>query len=74
MEAEAAGADQDRLLALLGHKRSRLGMFEGEVDQGELEIGQAVGAVTAIRPAGQIIEEMMEGCKAALERLAQLAQ
>lgn len=58
-EAEDAGASVDELRALLGKAASKRGIFEGDVEQGELEIGQVAMAVDAIKPAGQIIAELL---------------
>ena len=72
MAAEARGADKDTLLDLLGEGRSRRGMFEGDRQQGELEIGQAAAGVQAIRPAGEIIEDMVAQCRHTIAGLAAL--
>ncbi len=62
---ETQGATTEQLSALLGHGRSRKGMFEGDVDDGELEIGQVSGLINEIKPAAKIVEEIMdEYCKA----------
>ena len=58
-EAEDAGASVDELRALLGKAASKRGIFEGDVEQGELEIGQVAMAVDTIKPAGQIIAELL---------------
>ena len=58
-EAEDAGASVDELRALLGKAASKRGIFEGDVEQGELEIGQVAMAVDAIKPASQIIAELL---------------
>ena len=65
-EAEVKGATRETLLALLGEGRSRRGMFEGDRQQGELEIGQVAAAVHEIRPAADIIADMVAGCRAAI--------
>ena len=44
---------------LLGRARAKKGMFEGDLDEGELEIGQIAGLIHEIKPAAQIIAEMM---------------
>ncbi len=58
-EAEARGASASELANLLGRARAKLGMFEGDLDEGELEIGQVAGAIRDIRPAAQIISEII---------------
>jgi enoyl-[acyl-carrier protein] reductase II len=50
---------KDELLALLGRARSKRGMFEGDLIEGELEIGQIAGIIDKIQPAATIIEEMI---------------
>ena len=51
------GPTVDELKALLGRARAKKGMFEGDLIEGELEIGQSAGLIHAIKPAGKIIEE-----------------
>jgi enoyl-[acyl-carrier protein] reductase II len=50
---------KDELSALLGRARAKHGMFEGDLDEGELEIGQIAGLIHEIIPASEIIEEMI---------------
>lgn len=59
-EAEERGATTDELKELLGRGRAKLGMFEGNLDDGELEIGQASGYIQEIKPAGKIVHEIIE--------------
>lgn len=56
-EAEELGAAEQELLQLLGSGRAKKGMFEGQLDEGELEIGQVSALITEIKPAVQIVEE-----------------
>jgi len=51
--------NKEELLKLLGRARSKKGMFEGDIDDGELEIGQIAGLIHDIKPAAQIVREMM---------------
>ncbi|MBI5525337.1 MAG: nitronate monooxygenase [Deltaproteobacteria bacterium] len=69
MKAEARGADDDELLEILGAKRNRLGMFEGDVKEGELEIGQAAGAVRDIPSATDLVRRIALECEETLARL-----
>jgi len=55
------------LIKLLGRARAKKGMFEGDLDEGELEIGQVAALVRDILPAGQIVEEVWKEWEAALE-------
>lgn len=58
-EAYGRGATAEQLKELLGRGRAKRGMFEGDLEQGELEIGQVSAAIDSIRPAGEIVEEIM---------------
>jgi len=49
----------EQLKELLGRARAKRGMFEGDLEEGELEIGQISGLIHEIKPAVRIIEEMM---------------
>jgi enoyl-[acyl-carrier protein] reductase II len=54
-EAELAGADEKALSELLGKARAKKGMFEGDIQAGELEIGQISSMISDIKPASDII-------------------
>ncbi|NMC69574.1 MAG: nitronate monooxygenase [Myxococcales bacterium] len=71
LEAEARGASADELRELLGRGRARRGMFEGDLEEGELEAGQSAGLVREIRPAAEVVAELVEECEAALRRVTQ---
>lgn len=64
-EAEERGAGTEELKALLGRARAKKGMFEGDLEDGELEIGQVSALLDSILPAGEIVKkvwnEFMEG-------------
>ncbi|MFM7234892.1 MAG: NAD(P)H-dependent flavin oxidoreductase [Flavobacteriales bacterium] len=66
------GGNVESLSALLGRGRAKKGMFEGDLAEGELEIGQAASMLTEILPAAEIVHRMMAGYSAALEHLANL--
>lgn len=57
-EAEARGANKEELIALLGRGRAKKGMFEGDMEHGELEIGQVAAMIRDILPAGEIVQEI----------------
>ena len=57
-QAEAEGANTAHLLNLLGRARAKLGMFEGDMEQGELEIGQVSAMLNEIKPAANILKEI----------------
>lgn len=69
-ELEARGASREELLELLGRGRAKLGMFEGNTEEGELEIGQVSAMIDEIRPAGEIVEEIMREFHQAKQELA----
>ncbi|MBL6963770.1 MAG: nitronate monooxygenase [Bacteroidetes bacterium] len=54
------GAGIDVLKEKLGKGRAKMGMFEGDLDEGELEIGQVSGLIHEIKPAEEIVKEIME--------------
>ncbi|MEQ8242125.1 nitronate monooxygenase [Fulvivirga sp.] len=56
--AEKQGADADTLRSILGKRRSRLGIFEGDLKEGGLEIGQVSAYINDIRPAAEILKNM----------------
>ena len=60
-EAEKRGASPEALRFLLGRGRAKLGIFEGDIEQGELEIGQISAAVKKIQPAAEILKEIWQG-------------
>lgn len=57
------GATKEELSDLLGRGRAKHGMFEGDLMEGELEIGQVAGIIHEIKPAGEIIMEMIADFK-----------
>jgi enoyl-[acyl-carrier protein] reductase II len=57
-EAEARGADKTELEDLLGRARARRGMAEGDMDEGELEIGQVSALIHDVRPAADVVAEV----------------
>jgi enoyl-[acyl-carrier protein] reductase II len=58
--AYQSGATKEQLAQLLGRGRAKKGMFEGDLIEGELEIGQVSGLIKAIVPAAQVVEEMVK--------------
>jgi enoyl-[acyl-carrier protein] reductase II len=61
------GANEEELKTLLGRGRAKKGMFQGDLVEGELEIGQISGLINAIMPAAQVVGEIILEYKAALE-------
>ena len=64
-EACSKGADKEQLLELLGRGRAKKGMFEGNLIDGELEIGQIAGILDSIIPASEIVMQIMNEFNAA---------
>jgi enoyl-[acyl-carrier protein] reductase II len=65
--AENSGASGEELQNLLGHGRAKKGMFEGKLDEGELEIGQVSTLVKEIKPAAEILKEIWADFQSALQ-------
>ncbi len=59
-EAEKRGASPEELKEILGRARAKKGMFEGDLSEGELEIGQISGAIYSIKPAAEIVHEIWD--------------
>ena len=57
-QAEQQCASTEELQKLLGRARAKRGMFEGDMDEGELEIGQVSAIINKIKPAAEIVREM----------------
>jgi len=62
--AEDAGSSKEELEALLGRARAKKGMFEGIMDEGELEIGQVSSIIKEIKPAADVVAELWSEFKA----------
>jgi len=58
-EAELRGASEEELKNILGRARAKKGMFEGDMNEGELEIGQVSALIHEIKPAAEIVEEVI---------------
>ena len=69
-EAEARGAEADELREIIGKAASKRGIFEGDTDNGELEIGQIASAVDEVIPAGEIIGRLVSEYRDTLVRIA----
>lgn len=59
-QAEWRGATKEELSQLLGMRRSKKGMFEGDLEEGELEIGQVSATIKEIKPAAEILKEVWD--------------
>ena len=65
--AEARGADEMELKRILGRARAKTGMYEGHLEEGELEIGQVSALVKEILPAGEIVRMVWQDFTTALQ-------
>lgn len=68
-EAEMKGSSAEDLRKLLGKGRARQGIFEGDLEEGELEIGQAASYVKSIKTAAEILKEILDEYVQAKEAL-----
>ncbi|MHA6279936.1 NAD(P)H-dependent flavin oxidoreductase [Salinimicrobium sp. CAU 1759] len=59
-ELYSKNPSKDELIELLGRARAKKGMFEGDLDEGELEIGQISGLIHDIKPAAEILQDMLK--------------
>jgi len=69
-EAENRGASKEELEQLLGRARAKTGMFEGNLAEGELEIGQVSAQINAIQPAADIVLELIQTFEQTLQQLS----
>lgn len=58
-ELEARGANSDEIRQLLGKGRAKMGMFEGNLEEGELEIGQVSATINEIKPVSVVMNEII---------------
>ncbi|WP_299800881.1 nitronate monooxygenase [uncultured Maribacter sp.] len=71
-KAYADGATNEELKTLLGRGRAKKGMFLGDLEDGELEIGQVSALIHDIKPAGEIIKEMMSEFYSSIELISSI--
>ncbi len=69
-KAESEGKSSLIIKELLGNRRAKVGMFEGDMDEGELEIGQVASLINEIKPAQEILNEIVEEYRLAREELS----
>ncbi len=72
MEAEKEGAAVEDLRRILGQAASKRGIFEGDVDNGELEIGQIASAVKEVLPVGEVMSRLVKEFEEARQHVLQL--
>lgn len=68
-KAERRGASPEELRSLLGSRRSKQGIFQGDLEEGELEIGQVCAAIKRIQPAAEIVKDIWDGYNRARQAL-----
>jgi enoyl-[acyl-carrier protein] reductase II len=68
----AEGASSEKLKEVLGRGRAKKGMFEGDLVEGELEIGQVAAQIESLLPAETIVQKFIATYNTTLERLAPL--
>jgi enoyl-[acyl-carrier protein] reductase II len=71
-EAEQKGASKEALAELLGRSRAKKGMFEGDLVEGELEIGQVSAMLHSVQPAAEILQEIWTEFLAEKQRISGL--
>lgn len=71
-EAENRGAEADELRELLGRAASKRGIFEGDLQNGELEIGQIASTIKDVKPVAQIMHELITDFHTTQSRIATL--
>lgn len=72
LEAEQQGTTVEALRALLGQAATKRGIFEGDIDNGELEIGQIASAIKEVRPVKAVVDQLMAEFEQAKARVAAL--
>jgi enoyl-[acyl-carrier protein] reductase II len=71
-EAEQRGASREELAEMLGRGRAKKGMFEGDLNEGELEVGQVSSMIRVLKPAADVVHELMDECNTAFQGLKNL--
>lgn len=71
-QAYETGANKEELEKLLGRGRAKKGMFEGDLEEGELEIGQVSALIREIKPAAEIVHELWNDFLSERKKLASL--
>jgi enoyl-[acyl-carrier protein] reductase II len=69
LEMEEEGRPIEEIVAFRGRGRARAGCIEGNLQEGILPAGAAVGLVRSVKPAGEVVRELVEGCEQILAAL-----
>ena len=72
LEAQRRGASKEEELALLGAKRERAGIFDGDLVEGELEMGQSAALIHDLPPAAVVIERLISEYRAAAAAIVRI--
>ena len=67
--AEAGAAPKDEREKLFKSSTLKMAAFEGNIDEGKVEVGQGIGLIDDLPPAGELVRRLAADCEAALVRL-----
>lgn len=70
IKAESGGADENELKKLLGEKRERLGIFEGDENEGMMEVGQGVGLIKEILSVESLMKKLIQEYDETIKRIS----
>lgn len=70
--AEQRGASKEELQEILGRARAKRGMFEGDMEEGELEIGQIAGSIHSVQSVEEIVKEIVADYRLTLDELKRI--
>lgn len=73
-DAESKGASRDEMVQILGRARAKKGIFEGDMDEGELEIGQVSGMISKVQSAKEILNDLWKEYRQTIDQLCKSAQ
>ena len=59
----------EELRTLLGRGRAKKGIFEGDLEEGELEIGQVSSIISRQQPVAEVMKELVEACQRAAKKI-----
>jgi len=68
--AERSGASAEELATLSGGRTLKMAAFDGDIDQGKVEVGQSVGLIDELLPAAELVRQLIAEFETAVERLS----
>jgi enoyl-[acyl-carrier protein] reductase II len=68
--AERSGASAEELATLSGGRTLKMAAFDGDIDQGKVEVGQSVGLIDELLPAAELVRQLITEFEEAVERLS----